>query len=391
MTHLASSTRPVTRGRALRPVLALDMGGTRLRTALVLATGELVARRAARTPRGDATALVSACLALLEDTRSAARVERPEAVPVALAISAPGPLDPLRGVLVDPPNLDHSLWGFPLAATLGTALNLPAVLERDTQVAALAEGRFGAGRGFDDYVYLTISTGIGGAVVSDGHLLRGPDGVAGELGHLAIDSTDGPVCGCGARGHLEGIASGTGIAAAAGEAIESGAVPADSPLGRIARDAGSALEASHVARAEDEGDAIAAQIMQRARAAFAAAAVSIVDVFNPSRVIVGGGVATGQGDRLLGPARERVREQAFRTQARRAEIVPAELGDDVGLVGGVLLVELANIESAGIESGAWASGQMGLHTDASGRDDLADDRSDDLATEIHHRQTAAAG
>jgi glucokinase len=391
MTHLAPSSRPVvpgTPGRALRPVLALDMGGTRLRTALVLPTGEIAARRTARTPRGDAQALVGACLALLEDTRAEAARVRPVDVPVALAISAPGPLDPLNGVLVDPPNLDRSLWGFPLAGTLGAALGLPAVLERDTQVAALAEGRFGAGRGLADYVYLTVSTGIGGAVVSDGVLLRGPDGVAGELGHLVVD-IDGPLCGCGARGHLEAIASGTGIAAAAREAIESGADPAfspDSPLGRLARDAQGPLEASHVARAEEEGDPLAARIMERARNAFAAAVVSIVDIFNPSRVIVGGGLATGQGDRLLGPARELVRQQAFRIQAKRAEIVLAELGDDVGLAGGILLVGLAGGNLL-VDSGATGSGQMGLHTDASSNDDLTDG----LAAEIDQRQTAAAG
>jgi glucokinase len=379
MTHIASSSRPDTRGRSLRPVLALDMGGTLLRTALVLTTGDLVARRTARTPQGDAQTVVSACLALLDETRAVAASERPAIVPVALAVSAPGPLDPRDGMLVDPPNLDRSLWGFPLARTLGAALGLPVALERDTQVAALAEGRFGAGRDVADYVYLTVSTGIGGAVVSDGRLLRGPDGVAGELGHMSVDA-DGPACGCGARGHLEAIASGTGIGAAARGAIESGEVPVGSPLGRLAGDANAPLEANHVAQAEEEGDPIAARIMQRARDAFATAVVSIVDIFNPSRVIVGGGVAAGQGDRLLGPARERVRQQAFRIQARRAEIVPAELGDDVGLAGGVLLVELA----ADLETQATGpGGQMGLHTKVAA--------GDDLATQIHDRETAAAG
>jgi len=248
--------------------------------------------------------------------------------PVALAISAPGPLDPFRGVLIDPPNLDRTLWNFPLAARLGERLGLPAVMERDTQIAVLAEGDFGAARGLTDYVYLTISTGIGGGVVSGGRLLRGVDGLANELGHMTID-INGPVCGCGARGHLEAISSGTGIARAAQEA------------GLTA--ASGELAAREVAEAEIAGDSIAAQIMDRARAAFAAAAVSIVDIYNPQRIVVGGGLAMGQGDRLLEPAREAIKKHAFRRQAKSVELVPALLGDDVGLVGGLSLVALARL------------------------------------------------
>ncbi len=301
-------------------VLVLDLGGTHLRTALTLADGTLVARRRTRTPT-EAQAMVEACIAELRATLAQSRAEGAPA-PLALAISAPGPLDPFNGTLIDPPNLDHGLWGFPLAATLGEALGLAAVLERDTQVAALAEGRFGAARGLTDYVYLTVSTGIGGAVVSEGRLLRGADGLAGELGHLTVD-LDGPPCGCGDRGHLEAIASGTAIARAAREA----------GLGN--------LDALAVAQAEDRGNERAALIMDAARRAFAAAAVSIADVFNPQRIVVGGGIAVGQGERLLGPARAAIKDRAFRRQAERVELVPAALGDDVGLVGGLALAALA--------------------------------------------------
>jgi glucokinase len=136
---------------------------------------------------------------------------------------------------------------------------------------------------------------------------------------------NGPPCGCGARGHLEAIASGTAIARAAAEAGLAGASAAD------------------VAALEERGDQSAATIMGRARDAFASAIVSIVDIFNPQRVIVGGGIAIGQGDRLLDPARDAVRQHAFRVQAARAEIVPAQLGDDVGLVGVLPLVAIARV------------------------------------------------
>jgi glucokinase len=317
-------------------VLALDLGGTQLRAAVVRPTGELVGRRSAPTPREGARAVVERCAATLAEARTdPAASSSPVDV---LVISAPGPLDPDRGVLIDPPNLPSSLHGFALADALAERTGLPCRLERDTQLAALAEGRFGAARGLTDYVYLTVSTGVGGAIVSDGRLLRGPDGAAGELGHLLVD-LDGPRCGCGARGHLEALASGTGIAAAAREAAAQGEVDADSPLGQwLADHEPSELDARRVALAEEAGDPVAARIMSRARDAFAAALVAIVDVFNPECVIVGGGVAIGQGERLLQPARERIAAEAFRAQAARATLVPAALGDDVGLLGAIALV-----------------------------------------------------
>jgi glucokinase len=321
------------------PVLALDLGGTYLRTAVVDRLGGLSGRRRTRTPMAQgADAVCAAALASLEWSRDR-HVADGGAPPVALGISAPGPLDPTAGVLIDPPNLPRSFWSLPLAPRLGDALGLPWALDRDTQIAVLAEHAFGAGRGFDDIVYLTVSTGIGGGVISGGRLLRGPDGVAGELGHLTID-LDGPECGCGARGHLERLASGTGIARSATDALANGA---EAPqLARIAAAiAPLPLEAVHVAEAEAAGDPVAGAILERARRAFAAAIVSIVDIFDPDRVIVGGGIAMAWGERLLGPARDAVAASAFRVQARRVAVVPAELGDDVVLIGTLPLVALA--------------------------------------------------
>ena len=321
------------------PVLALDLGGTHLRTAVVDVDGVMHARRHGRTPIGDgADAVIAAARVSLEASRDA-HIAAGGAPPVALGVSAPGPLDREGGVIIDPPNLGRSFWGQPLAPRLGALLGLPWAMERDTHVAILGERAFGAGVGRSDLVYLTISTGIGGAVISSGRLMTGPDGVAGELGHLTVDM-DGPVCGCGGRGHLERLASGTGIALSAREALARGV---DAPiLAKVAESiAPRPLESRHVAQAADAGDLVAGEIIDRARRAFAAAMVSIVDVFNPQRVIVGGGITIAWGDLLLQPARDLVAAAAFRIQARRVEIVPAQLGDDVGLIGTVPLVASA--------------------------------------------------
>ena len=302
----------------MRPsaVLALDLGGTQLRTALTLADGRVVARRATRTPR-TADEILGACVEQLIESRDAALADGAPS-PEAIGISAPGPLDAASGTLLDPPNMDRSLWDLPLGPRISERLGLPAAIGLDVHVAALGEGDFGAAVGLTDYIYLTVSTGVGGGVVIGGRLMLGADGLAGELGHMLVD-IDGPPCGCGARGHLEALSSGTGIARAARE----------EGLGDI--------DARQVAVLEDEGNAPAKLIMDRARRSFAEAVVTMVDVFNPQRIVVGGSIAAGQGDRLLGPARDAVRDHAYRRQAQRVEIVPTALGDDVGLVGAISL------------------------------------------------------
>ena len=295
-----------------------------------------------------------------------------------VGIAAPGPLDPARGTLVEPPNLPRSFAGAALAGPIGAALALPAALERDTHVAALAEWEFGAARGLTDFLYVTVSTGIGGAIVSGGRLLGGPDGVAGELGHLLVE-IDGPPCGCGGRGHLEAIASGSGIARAAGSSIAAGAAAG---LGALAARRGRGLDARDVADAEDAGDADAARIMERARRAFAESCVALVNVFNPQRIVVGGSVARNQGERWLAPARERVAAIAFSVPRARVEIVPAELGDDVGLVGALPLLRRRAAGAGGLiglrARKTGPAGRQGPLAIALGPDSAAD--LEDLAT-----------
>ena len=321
----------------LDAVLALDLGATQTRAAAVTADGVVHARRHAATPVWDGPgAVVAACIDSLEEVRAAFRAAAPDTAGrlLGIGIAAPGPVDPFRGVIVDPPNMGPQFRDVPLAERISASLGLPTVLDRDTQVAAMAEAAHGAARGCSDFLYLTVSTGIGGGIVSDGRLIRGPDGAAGELGHVLVDRA-GPRCGCGARGHLEAIASGVAIARAGRAAAERGESPM---LAGSISERGTSFGARDVAAAEDAGDAAAAAIMADARDAFAQACISLVDTFNPERIVVGGSLARGQGERWLGPAREAVAREAFRLARDRVTIVPAELGDDVGLVGGYELV-----------------------------------------------------
>ena len=326
------------------PVLALDLGATNARAAIVTPQGEVRARRAGATPRSDGRdAIVEYCHSLLQAARDE-HVMAGGQPPLALGVTAPGPIDPRSGSFIDPPNMGPEFFGFPVAPTLATALGLPWAMGKDTNVAILGERDFGAGEGSGDIVFLTISTGVGGAALTGGRPLVGPDLVAGELGHMTVDM-DGPICSCGGVGHVEALASGTGLALNAQAALDKGAEAPE--LRRIAAEITPApLTAVHVSDASDLGDPAARVIFERARRAVALAVVSIVNVFGPDAVILGGGITLAWGERLIAPARKAVAESAFRTQAQRVRIVQAALGDDVGLIGTVPLVASALPELA---------------------------------------------
>jgi len=330
---LPAPARPVATG----PVLALDLGASRIRVAAVSPDGRLHARADARTPGAHGPdAVVEACIQRLRGVLDALDGEARRSL-AGIGIAAPGPVDPRIGTLIEPPNVGPGFRDIPLAVPIADALGLPVVLERDTHVAALGEATYGIARGVRDFLYLTVSTGIGGAIIANGELYGGADGVAGEIGHIPVD-LDGPLCGCGSRGHLEAISSGSGIARQARMAIEAGTAPG---LARIAeRLAPAPLEARDVAAAEEAGDPVAAAIMAGARQAFGAALVGLVNVFNPALIVVGGTLAREQGERWLGPAREAVTQHAFRVPRERVRIVEAVLGDDVGLVGAQPLLGL---------------------------------------------------
>ena len=339
-------------------VLALDLGGTQIRAAAILPDGERLGRRSAATPQGtDGEAIYDACAGLLHSVLDYLPAElRTRAA--AIGISSMGPIDPWRGLVVDPPNVP-ALRDAPLADEMERRVGLPAWLDKDTNVAALAERWLGAARGSDHFIYVTVSTGLGAAVVRDGKLLHGPDGSAGELGHVTLMPVDGPRCGCGGIGHLEAITSGSGVANQARSIVETGAMPRAtawnvawtasdpalvSPPEPIASEylarcmSAGPITGRNVAEGEEAGDEVCRTLMFRARRAFAIACVGWVNAFNPQQIIVGGTVAERQGDRLLGLARDEIAAHAFHVPAHRVRIEAPAFGADVGLVGAWPLV-----------------------------------------------------
>ncbi|MBW3612857.1 MAG: ROK family protein [Chloroflexi bacterium] len=314
-----------------QPVLAIDLGGTQIRTALVTPDRQVVARRAepTRDDRG-VDAVIDHIGRLATETREEA-VSAGYAPAVGVGISSPGPLDPWRGIVVAPPNLVG--WrDVPLREAIAGSLGLPTFLERDTNVAARAEWRYGAARDTRDLVYITVSTGIGGAAVIDGRPLTGPGGTAGEFGHLVVD-LDGPRCGCGGIGHVEAIASGTGLARAGAELVRRGEAPI---LAARAPDP-DLVEAVDVARAADDGDAACRELLERAWVAIGAMCASIVNALNPEVIVMGGGIAEHH-PRLYEVARAELVRRALPILVDRVRIVPAALGPDVSLIGALPIV-----------------------------------------------------
>jgi glucokinase len=304
-----------------RPVAAIDLGGTQIRAALIASDLTVEHRRASPTRDEDGVDLVLDRICAMASEVVAAAAEPP----AGIGISAPGPLDPWKGIVISPPNLAH--WtDVPLADRVESAVGLPTFVERDTNVAVLAEWRHGAARGANTVIYVTVSTGLGGGLIIDGRPLIGPDGVAGEVGHLTIE-IDGPLCGDGKPGHAEAIGSGTAIAREARLLLDLGEAPRLAALA-VDREPDAAL----VAQAAAEGDGACAAVLERAWVAVGALCASLVNLVNPEVIVLGGSIAAHHPE-LFDVVRREIDRRAFAVPSRRVRLAAAQLGDDVSLIG----------------------------------------------------------
>ena len=309
-------------------LIGIDLGGTKISTALVDAAGRIIARDYRET---QATEGQKAVIERMVDAAHHVMGEAgiAPAQVTAAGVCAPGPIDSRIGVVTAPPNLPG--WkNVPLKQLIEEALSITTFLENDANAAALGEHRFGAGRGMQNMIYVTASTGIGGGLVLNGQLYSGATGAAGEIGHMTVLPW-GPYCGCGNRGCLEALASGTAIARDGRELVRRG-VPtliADLAAGNPER-----VTAKLVAEAADKGDTEAQEILAEAMTYLGVGMANLVNLFNPELIVIGGGL-TNMGEGLFGPVRRAIERRAFPAAVRAVRVVPAELGDDVGVLGAV--------------------------------------------------------
>lgn len=299
--------------------LALDVGGTKTAAGLVAADGRVLAERRAATSDlragGDP---LGELLRLSRELLDAGEGGVPDGVGIAL----PGPVDCAGIRMLAAPTIPE-IEGVPLASVFGEAFGCPVAGDNDANACALAESRFGAGAGYRHVVYVTVSTGIGGGIVVDGHVFRGASGTSAEFGHQVILPEGGPPCDCGGRGCLEALASGRGIAARARA---------------VGRETAGEVTAESAARAARNGEAWARRVWDDTALYLGLGLANLINVLDPGIVVLGGGVALGAADLLLGPVREVVRQRCMPSLARRVPIVPAALGSTVGIVGAACLV-----------------------------------------------------
>lgn len=303
--------------------IAIDLGGTHIRTAVYEPNNtKPIAHHKTKT-----LAHTPGVYERLE--KAVETVFKPGEIS-SIGIASPGPLDPHRGTILDTPNIKE--WkNFPLAEKLSNKFNVPVFLDNDANLAGLAEWQFGAGKGHSDLVYLTISTGIGGGVITNNQLLQGFRGMGAELGHLMIDP-DGPLCGCGKPGHLESFSSGPSIVRYVNEQIQTGQT---STL-----QANPGLNPAQIAEAALKGDSLAISAFNRAGYYLGIAVANYLAIFDPSILIFGGGVSQ-VGDLLFTPFGESLRKHVFHPHYMDdLTIEKAALGDDAGLLGALALAHM---------------------------------------------------
>jgi glucokinase len=245
----------------------------------------------------------------------------------AIAVALPGPTNPYKGIIYTAPNIPG--WdNLAVGPILEEKFGIPVRIGNDANMAALGEWQFGAGKGHHHLIYLTVSTGIGGGILVDDRLLLGVDGLATELGHVTV-LPDGPVCGCGKRGHIEAVASGTAIARWTEQQIGEGR---PSSLQNQEK-----LTAREVAMAAAQGDALSISALERAGRFLGIFLTGLLHTFNPSIIILGGGVSRS-GDLLIKPIQACMKEMVISAQYLEGfTLTTAALGDEAGLHGALAL------------------------------------------------------
>ncbi|HTS66599.1 MAG TPA: ROK family protein [Candidatus Acidoferrales bacterium] len=302
-------------------VLGIDIGGQQIRGGMVDGEGAILASRTVQTPVD-----LDAFLPALQD--AVRWLVETSGQPAGVGVGCKGVIDPdstrietLRGTL-------HYLQGLRIADLVGLPLDVPVFADNDARVALAGELVWGAARGRSHVLMLTLGSGVGGAAIIDGRMLRGHAGMAGQIGHMTVEP-HGTVCSCGNRGCLETVFSARAIEAEARAAVHRGC---DSVLTRLFREQPQLATCRTVFQAASEGDAVAGAIVSDAIYRLAAALAGLLHIFDPEVVILGGHVADAGGD-LIQPLQEEVWARTRELLGREVPILEQEVSDKSGIVG----------------------------------------------------------
>ena len=308
------------------PVLAIDLGGTKIIAAIISPQYQLMAKEYHLTlAEQGPEVLIDRILSAIDHILSARNITLSQLH--SISIAAAGAIDLEQGLITLSPNLPG--WhDIPLRDIVSEKYKINTLLINDANAAALGEHELGAGKGVSNLILVTVGTGIGGGIIINGRLYAGVSGSAGEVGHMTI-AVNGPRCSCGNIGCWEMLASGTAMAREAIRRISHGerSILTEMVKGKIEN-----ITAEKVEKAARRGDSLALEVISQIATYLGVGMVNLVNIFNPEVIIVGGGVAK-MGDLLLEPAWQVVSERAFKLAAGAVRIVPAQLGEDAGVLG----------------------------------------------------------
>ncbi|MDH4100822.1 MAG: ROK family protein [Nitrospirota bacterium] len=304
--------------------IGVDLGGSNLRVGVVTKDGEVMER--AKEPSNVSEGVEAVVNRLVNQLKERVRYAGKGLCGIGVAV--PGVVEHASGIVASAPNLPG--WkNVPLLEMLQNELNVPVEIENDSNAFALGEKWAGAGESFNSFIGITLGTGIGGGVMVDGRLVRGADGMAGEVGHMTV-SLDGPHCNCGNNGCLETYSSARGIADRMREAIEAGG------KSLLYKETGGNLykiNAEMVYNAAREGgDPLARNVMRKMGTYLGVGVANLVHLLNPEAVIIGGGVAAAW-DIFADTVQKEVEKRCFEKPAKRVKICRGILGDDAAIIG----------------------------------------------------------
>jgi len=316
--------------------LGIDLGGTKILSAVINSRGEILARDYSITPVGqECDAVIAAIAESVKNTLDQACISISELVTIGLAVS--GLSNPESGILFTSPHIP-GMKDVPILELIEKKLGKKTFLINDANAAAFGEMHCGAARGYRNIIYITLSTGIGGGIVIDGKIYTGTIGTAGEIGHMTIND-EGPLCDCGNRGCWETLASGTALAREAVRRIKEGAETS------ILHHAGENLEkitAREVHAAALENDSLAKELIAMTGYYFGVGLANLVNIFNPEIIVIGGGLSN-IADMLLKPAYKEAEKRAFNQPYRSVRFARAGLGENSGVIGAAVFA-LGEIE-----------------------------------------------
>jgi glucokinase len=318
--------KPELRSDAGDLAIGIDLGGSKILAAVIDRQGQVLSADRSTTPASKGhEAVIRSIVASANSALEGASVSPSQWI--AVGVGAPGLVNPETGIVATSPHLPG--WcDISLRDLIQERLGKRTFLINDANAAAIGELCFGAARNARNFIYITLSTGIGGGIVIDGKVYSGAIGAAGEVGHMTIYD-DGPQCNCGNRGCWEALASGTALAREARQRIGEGACTS---ILKCAGGQGEKITAEAVHRAAKQGDGLARELIERTGYYVGVGLANLINIFNPELIVIGGGLSN-IGDMLFEPALRVAGERAYQAAFRAVRFAPAELGANSGVIG----------------------------------------------------------